>query len=285
MIAKPNDCTWHDWLYDRHPGFGKVVYDLAQAGADTQALFVTGKSAAFDRLSSLKALRRLSVREIGQEQLDLIGELRHLSELRVFGFRGVSAAALGGLAKLEVLTFEWAPKVETLAWLAELQALRVLALGDLKRVTDFAPVGTLARLNYLYLSGSATARQTVASVRPLVPLKKLEELSLFVEVAGDDLAPLAQMTWLKRLRIANNYPVATFAELAVRLKKTVCDAFAATRTNQIGAEALIELIGKPARRFAKGDPKAKAAIAKREAEFARWRAHFESKGSKNVRDP
>jgi hypothetical protein len=277
MRAKPKDQSWHDWLYDDQPGFGRVPTDLAQTNANADTLFVMGKTPAFDRLPKLKALRRLQVREIAQDQLDLIGELRQLTELRVFGFRGASAAALGKLTKLEVLTFGWAPKIETLDWLAGLSALRVLALGDLKRVKNFAPVSTLSRLSYLYISGGPNARQTVASVAPLAQLKKLEELSLLAEVPGNDLSPLAAMTWLKRLRIANVHPVATFAELAAGLKKTECDAFAPTRTVTMSGDTYIELIGKPARLFAKGDPKGKAAIAKREAEFAHWRAHFESK--------
>ncbi|MFM9864447.1 MAG: hypothetical protein ACKVRO_12645 [Micropepsaceae bacterium] len=279
MRAKPKGQSWHDWLYNAAPDFGRVPTDLAQTNANADTLFVTGKTASFDRLTSLKALRRLQVRELAQDQLDLIGKLNHLTELRVFGFRGESAAALAKLTKLEVLTFEWAPKVETLDWLAGLKALRALTLGDLKRVTDFAPISKLAQLNFLYICGGATKKQAIASIAPLAHLKKLEELSLFAEVPGDDIRPLAAMTWLKRLNIANNFPVETFAELATRLKKTQCEAFAPTRTFKMGGETYIDLIGKPYRRFAKGDPKAKAAIAKRTAEFAHWRAHFESKKS------
>ncbi len=276
MRAKPKDQSWHDWLYNAGPGFGRAVGDLTQANANAEALFLTGKTAAFDRLQSMKALRRLQVREISQEQLDLIRTLKDLTELRVFGFRGANAAPLGQLSKLEILTFEWAPKVETLAWLAKLTALRVLTLGDLKRVTEFSPVGKLANLNFLYICGGATSTQTVTSIAPVGQLKKLEELSLFAQVNGDDISPLAAMTWLKRLKVANNFPVETFAELAACLKKTECEAFTPTRTVTMGDETYIELIGKPYRRFVKGDPKGKAAIAKREAEFARWRTHFES---------
>jgi hypothetical protein len=280
MRTKPKNQSWHDWLYTEGPDFGRGTGDLTQTNANADTLFVTGKAVAFDRLQNLKALRRLQVREIAQDQLDLIGKLSHLTELRVFGFRGESAAALAKLTKLEVLTFEWAPKIETLGWLRGLKSLRVLALGDLKRVKDFAPVGTLASLNYLYICGGATTRQTVASVAPLARLKKLEELSLFADLPGSNLSPLAAMTWLKRLCIANIHPVESFAELAAHLKKTECDAFAPTRTVTMGGETQIELIGKPFRRFAKNDPKGKAAIAKREAEFAHWRTHFESKKTK-----
>ncbi|NOT39860.1 MAG: hypothetical protein HOP13_05145 [Alphaproteobacteria bacterium] len=277
MRAKPKDQSWHDWLYNAAPDFGRVPPDLAQTNANADTLFVTGKTAGFDRLPNLKALRRLQVREIAQEQLDLIGTLKHLTELRVFGLRGESPAALGKLTNLEVLTFEWAPKVETLGWLTGLKALRVLTLGDLKRVNDFAPVSKLGQLSFLYICGSATSKQAMASIAPIAQLKKLEELSLFAEVSGGNISPLAAMTWLKRLNIANNYPVETFAELATRLKTTKCEAFAPTRTFTMGGETYIDLIGKPFRRFAKNDPKAKAAIAKREAEFAHWRTQFEAK--------
>lgn len=277
MLKKPAGQAWNDWLYNDRPGFGRVQPDLGGVPKDIDTLFVTGKAAQFERLLDLPALRRLSVREISQAQLELIAGLGRLTELRVFGFRGADAGPLANLEKLEFLTLEWAPKIETISWLGALERLRVLVVGDLKRIQDFAPVAELAGLRYLSISGGATTVQTVADTAPLARLTKLEELQFRARVPGEDLSPLAAMTWLERLGIPDDYPVRVYAELAAHLTRTECPSFAPTRSYVLSGETFIGLIGKPVRQFKAGDPKSRPLIAKREAEFSHWLEHYKAK--------
>ena len=274
MIKKPANKAWIDWFYNDDPGFGRLLADLGCAPKSSATVFVTGKSTEFERLADMAAMRRLSVREISQAQLEMIGTLTGLTALRVFGFRGVDAGPLADLKELECLSFEWAPKIETITWLTALSRLRVLIIGDVKQIQDFTPVGTLSQLEFLYISGGSESIQTVASVAPLARLTKLDELQLIARVDADDLSPLAAMTWLKRLGIANLYPVQTYAQLAANLPRTECASFAATQSFVMSGDRYISLTGKPARQFKVGDPKSFAAIAKREAEFGRWLAHY-----------
>ncbi len=277
MLKKPAGRAWNDWLYNEHPGFGRVLADLGGAARTIDTVFATGKTIGFERLAELPKLRRLSVRDVSQAQLEMIARLTRLSELRLFGFHGTDAGPLATLKKLEILSFEWAPKIETLDWLAALAGLRVLVIADLKRIQDLEAVGRLPRLQFLSVSGGSESVQTVASVAPLARLTKLEELQFIARVADEDLSPLAAMPWLKQLGLPDLYPVEAYAELAAYLPKTDCAAFAATRSYTIGKDRYVALTGKPSRQFKAGDPKSLAPIAKREAEFAHWLAHYTAK--------
>jgi hypothetical protein len=274
MIKKPADQAWIDWFYNEHPGFGRVLADLGNAPKTTDTIFATGKTQAFERLADITALRRLSVRDISQAQLEVVASLTRLTELRVFGFRGADAGTLANLKKLECLSFEWAPKIATIGWLSELAKLRVLIIGDLKQIRDFAAIGALSQLRFLSISGGNETVQSMASVAPFAQLTRLEELQLVAHADADDLAPLAAMTWLKRLGIANLYPVQTYAHLAANLTRTECASFKATQRFAMGGARYVTLTGKPFRQFKAGDPKGVALIAKREAEFNQWLAHY-----------
>lgn len=274
MPGKRTDQSWNDWFFNDHPKCGKWHTDLSKTPATLDAISVTGKTAGFERLRTLEALRRLSVRDLSQKQLEIVAGLERLTELRIFGFRGADADALKNLVRLEYLTFEWAPKICSISWLTSLTRLRILLIADLKRVDDFAPLGAMTSLRYLSVSGSSTTPQSIRSIAPLAHLDKLEELDLYASVADDDVAPLATMSWLKRLAIPNRYPVRVYAELAARLPKTRCEMFAATRTYEIGTDRYVDLIGLPSRTFKADDPKSKGPIAKREAEFAKWVLHY-----------
>ena len=276
MAKKTTDQAWNDWFFNDHPGCGRWLTDLGRAPRTLDAVSVTGKTAGFECLAGMPSLRRLSVRDVSQAQLDVIAKLTRLSELRVFGFHGADAGPLSKLKRLEFLTFEWAPKIETIAWLAGFERLRFLHLGDLKRVRDLAPVGALTSLRYFSISGGSETIQTVASVSPLQRLRKLEELELTARVADEDLSPIAAMTWLKRLSMPNFYPVQVYAELAAHLTGTKCAAFSATQKDSISGGQYVTLTGKPARRFRTGDPKSVTPIAKREVEFSRWLSHFKA---------
>lgn len=274
MLDKAADVPWMDWYRDIHPGCGAALADLGAASEQTEALALNGASRGFDALSGLSYLRRLQVREINQAQLEVIAGLSQLRELRVFGFRGTDASPLANLVNLELLSFEWAPKCERLDWIQCLTRLEFLIIGDLKRASDFAAVGTLSGLKALTITSAATGpMQPVDTLAPLTRLTRLEDLAIYARVAGDDLSPLAGIAWLKRLTIANCYPLAEFARLAASLPDTQSDALKPFHIFEGDAPSVM-LMGRPVRHFALSDPQAAAAIARRTAEFERLKTAF-----------
>jgi hypothetical protein len=274
VLVKNGDMSWMDWYRDCNPMSGIALTDLSAASPQTEAVALHGRSRGFEALRELKNLRRLQVREINEAQLEIIAGLMELRELRVFGFRGGDAGPIARLANLELLAFEWAPKVEQLDWIGACSALEFLIIGDLKRVSDFAPVRMLAGLKALAITSAATGPlQPIDSLAPLTGLSLLEELTINARVSGDDLSPLAGMRWIKRLTISNCYPVAEFARLAAHLADTHSDVFKPVHVFG-GDPPSVMLIGRPVRHFALNDPRAAAAIARRTAEFERLKANF-----------
>jgi hypothetical protein len=268
--------------YDR-PGL-QPVPDIAAAPPGIEAAFVTGKAAGFDRLPRLGALRRLSLREVDAAQLALAARLPQLEELRVFGYRGTGLAPLAGLTRLRALVLRWAPRLEGLEGLGALQGLEVLALGDLKRVEEFGLLAALPGLRMLHLDSPVGGVQRCRSLAPLVGLRRLEEVWLIgLSIERGGLRPLARMPWLRWLTLSNRHPLREMALLSVALPATRCDLFApwVELPADIDAQGRpdprgpsVMLTGTPVRHLRRGVPGAAAAIARREAAFAAWQAHY-----------
>ena len=267
-----------------------VIDDFASALRTLPAAFATGKAKGFDRIGTLRRLRSLSLREISQDQLDLVAKMDWLEDLRVFGFRGVDATALMSLKKLRTLSFQWAPKLRDVTVFGRLKHLDVMAIGDFKAIDDFKPLGALTRLRALSVTGPNLGRQACRSLEPFGRMQGLEELWLAgVQAPGDDLRALARLTGLRRLQLANWYPAREFARLAVALADTQCDLFKPTsslagkfevynpKTGEFEADksvGTIMLTGKPAKLLKSGDPATAALVAKRTAEFNAWQSYY-----------
>lgn len=266
-----------EWYREMRTGPGPLVEDLADVDRNAEAVAVTGKTRNFDHLAGLKRLRVIRLREISQHQLDTIAGLDRLADVEVYGFTGHDASVIGTLPKLGVLSFSWAHKIETIAWIENLRRLEYLRIGDMKQVTDFSPIAQAGSLRFLSIhSGINGPMQRIRTIKSFTALRKLEDLGFGVVFEDGDLAPLTEMPWLEWLAIPNGFPLEVYAYLAVRMPKTSCDLFAPIYSWSLGDESHVTLTGRPARSFMAADPKAAPLIAKRSADFDRWVAHFET---------
>jgi hypothetical protein len=144
----------------------------------------------------------------------------------------VSLQPIATLRNVEVLVIGTYPD-ETFAPLAGLTLLRYLRVLHFPRATDLEPLASLENLKTLSLASAPdwdTSGKvlSVASLRPLARLSKLEHVELFgVHPSADGLTPLLQ---LKRLRSAR---------LSKFKKKEVADFYAASGvTDEFAPEPL-----------------------------------------------
>jgi len=130
------------------------------------------------------------------------------------------------LRRLRILGFENCSRVTSFVDFGELHSLTGLALCHFKNVHDLAPLSELRMLKSLAVAGSLWTRMHVASFAPLEKLKQLELLHLTnIKALDESLLTLSALTNLRRLDIANFYPMSEFARLAQSLKSTECTWF------------------------------------------------------------
>ena len=142
--------------------------------------------------------------------------------------RAEDLTPLRGLAELNELHLNWAPKVLDLAPLTALEGLRLLTIRDCTKLRDLEPLGTLTQLRELEICGSFAVDMKVESLVPLGRLDRLERLIMTcLKVADPEgLRPLAGCTGLSYLHVPYNFPVEHYPYLMAHLPETDCAAFA-----------------------------------------------------------
>ena len=170
-------------------------------------------------------MRRLWAYQVNQGMIEEISQLANLEVLYVNEMSASALGCLGRLGKLRRLILHGGTKVENLDWVAQLPAtLDVLYLERFARVTDISPIGKLTRLTALGIEGGMDKQVRIETLEPLAALSNLRYLFLAsADVLTKSLAPLRQLHSLERLECTIRFPEHEFIELKRSLPKLNCD--------------------------------------------------------------
>jgi hypothetical protein len=176
-------------------------------------------------IAELKHLKCLWARQANQEFIDEISLLENLEVLYVNGLAASALAGLSQLRKLKRLLLISGTKVESMEWAAGLPAtLQVLFLERFTRAPDIGPIGELASLMALGIEGGMDTHVRIDTLKPLARLGNLRQLFLAAaRVADKSLAPLRGLARLERLECTIHFPDAEFIALRDSLPRLECD--------------------------------------------------------------
>jgi hypothetical protein len=176
-------------------------------------------------IGELKHLKCLWARQADQEFIDEISLLENLEVLYVNGLTANSLAGLSQNRKLKRLLLIGGTKVESMEWAAGLPAtLQVLFLERFTRAPDIGPLGELSGLVALGIEGGMDTHVRIDTLKPLARLGNLRQLFLAASRIGDNsLAPLRGLARLQRLECTAYFPDAEFIALSDSLPGLECD--------------------------------------------------------------
>lgn len=192
--------------------------DLAGVSGDVQHLAVSSKTRAFERLHEFSRLTHLWLGAANENTFKQVAGLSTLEHLVVGGM--VKSLPLQfNLPNLRRLNLIRMTSLESLAPLRALTQLRALTVTNGKKLTDYSPIGALARLEELEIGGDQHyERLTIDSFEWIGALKNLRRLSCaFTKVTHGSIRPVGELFNLKELQISNTFPRADIAWLAGRL--------------------------------------------------------------------
>ncbi len=213
-------------LYPQSRDWPPAVADVLEAPSDSDSVRLTSGAKNFAHLAKLPKLRRLWAFTVNQAKLDRIADLEGLEELHVDGLRAGGFGGLAKLRRLKILHLERNGQATSLDWVERLPPLRALGIFGFIGVQDLSPLRAQPGLEALAVAGSMWTRMNVHTLAPLASLGSLRHLDLTnLKVRDESLEPLAGLTRLETLQIANFYTPAAFARLARSLPKTECPWF------------------------------------------------------------
>jgi hypothetical protein len=204
----------------------QAIHDVSEISAEATEVRLVSRAKNLRKLSTLTRLKALWCFDINHEALDSICNCVSLESLFIENLKTGDVACLKSLRNLSTLSLDSCSKITSLEFLVRLPALRGLAIINFKNVHDLTPVAAMTSLRFLAIAGSMWTRMKVASFDPLSHLPGLEFLHL-TNIKADDssLEPLATLSHLKLLDIANFYPMNEFARLSRKLSTTECTWF------------------------------------------------------------
>jgi hypothetical protein len=204
----------------------RALDDVSKAAPGVVRLRLTAGAKNIEKIPSYRNLKALWCFDIGAPALDAICQSSPLESLYIENIKAGDLSALRKLTALTVLGLERSSKVTSLADVAAIDSLEGLAVTHFKNVHDLAPLARLKKLRSLAVAGSMWTAMRVTTFQPLAELRGLEYLHL-TNIKPDDgsLEPLERLQSLKKLEIANFYPLAAFARLARKLPSTECQWF------------------------------------------------------------
>lgn len=197
-----------------------------KAPPDTISLRLISGAKKLELLPSFKHLKSLWCFDINDDKLEFISRCQSIESLYIENLRTPNLGRLRNLINLKLLGIETCSKPTSLDAIAGLKSLSGLAITHFKNVHDLGPLAELSSLRALAVGGSMWTRMNVNSFKPLEGLRNLEFLSLTnIKALDESLRPLGELINLKRLDIANFYPMREFAWLSQKLKSTECSWF------------------------------------------------------------
>jgi hypothetical protein len=156
----------------------------------------------------------LDLRNVRLNHLEMIANGYPFDGLRIYNYRDADLSPLARLNQLTSLQIEWASKVSSIEPLEQLKQLRVLKLVDLPRVHDLTPLSQLSKLEHLEVSGGIWKRMKISTIRWITRLSKLQSLALRgLVIEDDDITLISELPLLKKLNLANTWPMEQFAHL------------------------------------------------------------------------
>ena len=237
----PMRCEWPD-----------AVDDVSAVPNDAVRIRLVSGAKNIDRLPMYSGLRALWCFDVGAEALKSIGSCVSLESLYIENIKTENLSSLKGLPGLKILGLDTCSRASSLIDIGKLHSLQGLAITNFKNVHDLGPLSGLGGLRALAVSGSMWKRMRVATLKPLGALMNLELLHLTNIKAEDDvLRSLEALTNLRKLDIANFYPMSEFARLSQKLRSTECTWFepyvelsGVTACKKCGGATMIMLTGK-----------------------------------------
>jgi hypothetical protein len=274
-------------LYPQSRDWPPAVTDVRDVALDADSVRLTTGAKNLAHLARLPNLRRLWAFTINQAKLDQLADLERLEELHADGLRAADFGGLAKLRRLKILHLDRNGQATSLDWVERLPSLLALGIFGFIGVQDLSPLRAQPGLEALAVAGSMWTRMNVDTLAPLASLKSLRHLDLTnLKVRDESLEPLAGLTRLESLRIANFYPAAAFARLARALPTTECpwfrpvqplDGVACQRCG--GALVVLSGRGAPTKCTVCDD----ARIAKHIAEFDRIAGRSRESGASSTR--
>ena len=176
----------------------------------------------------LAAFQRLKVLWLHQADQDCIDEIGRLSGLETLHVRGLTARSLDALSenlRLRRLILVGGSKIEDLAWIEGLpEGLEILFLEGFYRVDRLDMMSRLVNLRSLGFEGGMDRHVRVDSLAPLAGLDGLRAVFLAsARIADASLAPLRGLRKLERLECAIHFPESEFTGLRDSLPGLSCD--------------------------------------------------------------
>jgi Leucine-rich repeat (LRR) protein len=141
-------------------------------------------------------------------ELEAIGTLTHLRDLRLTVDAGLSLMPLRTLTRLEKLEIEG--DIDSLEGIENCTALKELWLRKTPRLTGLKPIARLEGLEKLYIESS----DGIASLTPLAMCTGLRSLSMANQHCVADLTPLTGLAHLEELSLGSSPFIASLLPLA-----------------------------------------------------------------------
>jgi hypothetical protein len=218
-----------DPLYSGFPArqnWPEALGDVLAARNDAERIRLKAGARNFRALATISNLKALWCFDIDAAALSAIGNCVRLDSLYVENLKTDDVAPLRELRHLKTLSLDTCSKVKALSFLSGMQSLSSLAIIHFKNVHDLSPLSELVSLRELAVAGSMWTRMQVESFQPLEKLVNLELLHLTnIKAKDESLEPLSSLKRLRRLDIANFYPMREFATLSRRLSGAECTWF------------------------------------------------------------
>lgn len=215
-----------------------LVEDLAALKSPPERLFIQGKTRNLGRLAEFPPVEAIWIGDVNQRAFDEIVPLLDPVYLQFNGLRVADLSPLGRLKRLEALEIDWNTKVTDISFLAGLTRLRLLALIHCTKVRDLAPIGQLENLEILDLGGGMWATFRPDTLAPVRKLKKLRGISLkAIRVGDESLAPVAELSGLRKIELSNQFPAEEYARLSVAFPDIDCPHFQPYLDFHAGAKA------------------------------------------------
>ncbi|MCI0152239.1 hypothetical protein KNO81_41275 [Paraburkholderia sediminicola] len=196
--------------------------DLAEAPEDISKLTITRNDKNWQRAIGFEQLVELTLHEPDQSQLAALAGFPKLTALRISHARPKTLAMLEGQTALRELVLEYVSGVSDLHPVGRLPSLTALHMENLRRVSDFSPLGASKSLRYIAIYGTLDWSQPVESFDFLGGMERLEYLHLGFGVRVPDksrlFVSLLELKKLSRLHIGmGTLPLDEFAWLEAML--------------------------------------------------------------------
>ncbi len=193
---------------------------------EAQELRFTFRKDLLGGLARFRKLRRLAVYRASQPCLEEIAALPNLDTLYLAQARASDFTPLIRCQALRHCMIKSATKMTSLSWLEKLAQLESLALEELKRVEDIAPIAALENLKAFAFEGGVHTLQRVKDLTPLEKLPGLEALFLYAcRPRCQGLMPLCNIKSLRYLEISGRYTETEFTALRRALPNLKCPWF------------------------------------------------------------